>query len=141
MSDTVVVALIGVAGTVVGSGATILVALLQSRKRHDPPVPPGKVVDPTPVLGEAVDIRELRILRALYGEPRGRPLDAYKDAYYRRSLEATLKKGWVRLEARRYHLTDKGADFCWAYVKQLHQDWRPVPAQRAELNRKGKQGH
>lgn len=125
MSDSVMIALIGATGTIAGVVGTILVASIQTRKAH-PSVPAGQQLDPTPVLGKAVDIRELRILRALYGEPKGRLLDGYKDAYYRPSLDATVKKGWVRVAAGKYYLTAEGASFCWAYVKQLHETWTPA---------------
>src|SRR5438105_494756 len=67
MSDGVMAAIVGVVGTVIGAGGAILVAVIQSRRGGDHPaaVLPGKVEDPTVVLGELVDIRELRILRAL----------------------------------------------------------------------------
>src|SRR5262245_36438534 len=78
-----------------------------------------------PVLVEAIDLRELRILRALYGEPEGRRLEQYKIKYDRGPLDATVKKGWVRLVAGNYYLTAKGAEFCRGYLGQL-ADWQPV---------------
>ena len=127
MSDAVLVAIIGVTGTVIGSVVTLLVAAMQARRSAQPATPPGQLVDPTPVLGEAVDLRELRILRALYGEPGGRAMGGYKNAYYRPSLDATVQKGWVRKAGGNYYLTSKGADFFWAYVKQTREGWKPVP--------------
>jgi hypothetical protein len=77
------------------------------------------------VLGEVVDRWELRILRALFGEPGGRWLGPYKGAAYRASLEAVLQKGWVQRIEGRYHMTPKGAAFCRAYLKQLLDTWQP----------------
>lgn len=126
MSDGVLAAAIGTMGTIAGAIATIVVARVhasakaqQSEKADDSP--------PTsPVLGHAVDIRELRILRALFGEPGGRFLEAYKDPYYRRSLDATVKKKLVAVVGGRYYLTAKGAEFCRAYLKELLGTWQPA---------------
>jgi hypothetical protein len=127
MSDGVLAALIGLAGTVVGAVAAVLVARIQTGrpKNGDPPGGPGTTV----VLGGVVDIRELRILRALFGEPKGRFLEAYSISYYGPSLEAVIKKGWVkRIKEKtkeRFCLTQQGADFCRAYLKQLLGAWHP----------------
>jgi len=125
ISDTVLTALIGVGGSVVGSAATIIVARIQAAQKAGHSVPPEKA-ETTPVLGEAVDIRELRILRALFGEPKGRFLEAYKDKYYRPALEATITKGWVKQIEGRYYMTSKGAEFCRAYLKQVLGAWQPT---------------
>lgn len=53
MSDAVLVAIIGVTGTVIGSVVTLLVAALQARRAAPPATLPGQLVDPTPILGEA----------------------------------------------------------------------------------------
>lgn len=121
MTDAVTQAAIGLLGTAIGAVATILVARIQ---RPAPP-PPPEPAETTPVLGEAVDVRELRILRALFGEPQGRLLAAYKDKYYGPSLEAAIQKGWVKKIEGRYYMTPKGAHFCQAYLKQLFGVWQP----------------
>jgi hypothetical protein len=72
-----------------GDDATVLVARIQATKKHDDTPPPDKQET---VLRQAVDLRELRILRALFGEPKGRFLEAYKDQYYRPALEAVVKR-------------------------------------------------
>jgi hypothetical protein len=124
MSDTVLVALIGVSGTVVGAVATILVARIQAAHKAAPPPSPGKP-DTIPVLGQSIDIRELRILRALFGEPKGRILEAYQDGYYGPSLQAVVKRGLVKRIEKRYYMTPIGADFCRAYLKEVFETWRP----------------
>ena len=124
MSDTVLVAVIGVGGTIVGSIATVLVARIQAAKPSTHTLT-GKA-ETAPVLGESVDIRELRILRALFGEPKGRILEGYRDGYYAPSLEAVINKGWVKKIEKRYYMTPKGADFCRAYLKELFGMWQPT---------------
>lgn len=123
MSDPVLVALSGVAGTAVGAVATVLVARIQAAQKAGHP-PSSEKAEMTPVLGEVVDIRELRILRALFGEPKGRILGAYQDVFYRPSLATVTKKGWVKRVEKRYYLTDKGAEFCRAYLKELFGTWQ-----------------
>jgi hypothetical protein len=124
MSDPVMVALIGVAGTVVGAVATVLVARIQAAQKaaHAPAPEPAET---TPVLGEAVDIRELRILRALFGEPKGRILEGYQAIYYVAALKAVMRKGWVKRIETRHYMTQKGAEFCRAYLKELFATWEP----------------
>jgi hypothetical protein len=117
----VLIAVIGTAGTVVGAVATALISRAKSARPT-----PTEPAETTPVLGEAVDIRELRILRALFGEPKGRLLEAYKDKYYRSSLEAVVQKGWVKQIEGRYYMTQKGAEFCRVYLKQLLGSWQPA---------------
>jgi hypothetical protein len=81
MSDAVLAALIGVGGSVVGAFAAVLAAHTQTARKsalRDEEERPGK----QPVLGSAVDIRELHTLRALFGGPRGRYLEGYRDGYY-----------------------------------------------------------
>jgi hypothetical protein len=124
MSDGVLVALIGVGGTIVGAVATILVARIQA-SRGGNALPPAEGAETAPVLGHAIDIRELRILRALFGEPKGRVLEAYQDSYYGPSLAAVIKKGWVKRIEKRYYMTTKGAEFCRAYLKELFSSWQP----------------
>jgi hypothetical protein len=123
MSDSVLVALIGVGGTIVGAVATILVARMQAAGRSVERASPNE--ENELVLGEHVDIRQLRILRALFGERRGRYLEAYHDDYYRPALEATIRNGWVMRIDRRYHMTPKGLEFCRAYLQQLLIAWQP----------------
>jgi hypothetical protein len=125
MSDAVLVAMIGVAGTLVGALATVLAARIQAAHKAAQ-VPPSGKAETSPVLGESVDIRELRILRALFGEPKGRALESYKNGYYRPSLEAVVNKGWARRIEQRYYMTPKGADFCRAYLKELLGAWQPA---------------
>ncbi|MBI3411091.1 MAG: hypothetical protein HY040_22380 [Planctomycetes bacterium] len=122
MSDPVWIALIGVLGTVVGAVATILVARIQAAQKAGPPAK----VETTPVLGEAVDIRELRLLRALYGEPKGRILEGYKAQYYGPALNAVMRKGWVKRIEKRYYMTPKGSEFCRTYLKELFGAWQPA---------------
>ena len=122
MSDPILVALIGVAGTIVGAAATVLVAWLQAG-RKTPPAP--EKVETTAVLGTAVDLRELRILRGLFGEPKGRPLEAYQGPYYGQSLKIVIKKGWVKQIENRYYMTTAGADFCRRYLEELFKTWKP----------------
>ena len=124
-SDAVMVAAIGAAGTIVGAVATIIVARIQARAKASHPGPPEKAAT-VPVLGEAIDIRELRILRALFGEPEGRILQAYRDKHYRPALDATVKKGWVKSIEGRYYMTAKGAAFCRPYLGQLLEGWQPA---------------
>lgn len=70
MSDTVLTAMIGVAGSVVGAVATVIVARIQTAQKtaHAGVTEKGELQQG---LGKLVDIRELRILRALFGEPNG----------------------------------------------------------------------
>ena len=126
MSDPVLIAVIGVVGPVVGSVATVLVAKIQSARTDPKPVPSDKVEVPSPGGGELPDIRELRVLRALYGEPKGRLLDGYKDKYYKPSLDLTVRKGWVRLVGGKYYMTAMGVEFCQNYLTQLRARWRRV---------------
>ena len=126
MSEGVTVALIGVIGTIVGSVATIIAARINSASKSAPEKP-----ETTPVLGEAIDIRELRILRALFGEPRGRFLEGYQDAYYGPALQSMIKKGWVKRNGKRHVLSSKGAEFCRAYLKELFGTWKPADGSRA----------
>jgi hypothetical protein len=129
MSDAVWVAMIGAGGTAVGAAAgavgAILVARIQAAQKaalSSPPQPPGT----TPVLGKAIDTLELRVLRALFGEPKGRYLGGYQDPYHRPALEATVKKGWVKKIEGRYYMTPEGADFCRAYLQQVLTKWQPT---------------
>ena len=125
LSDAVIVAAIGAAGTIVGAVATIIVARIQASAKARHPGQSEKA-ETVPVLGEAIDIRELRILRALFGEPDGRFLAAYRDKSYRPALDATVKKGWVKRIEGRYYMTAKGAAFCRPYLQQLLEGWQPA---------------
>ncbi len=122
MSDTVLSALIGVGGTVVGAVATILVARIQASHKAAPSMPSEKV-EGIPL--SSLDIRELRILRALFGEAKGRKLEAYQDAYYGPALQAVVKRGLVKQLEKRFFMTPKGAAFCRAYLKKLFERWQP----------------
>ncbi len=123
MSDAVWVALIGVAGTIIGALATVVVARIQALRKTDAH---EDSQEPALVLGELVDIRELRVLRALFGERKGRILEGYKAAYYRAALEAVVRKGWAKKIEGRFYMTPKGAEFCRAYLKQLLGGWQPA---------------
>jgi hypothetical protein len=123
-SDTLLMLLIGLAGIVIGVAAVILI----TRR----PVPPKKyeskkaeTAETVSVGGEAVDVRELRILRSLFGESRGRRMGSFKDKYYRPSLEATIDKGWVKHVGSRYFMTPKGKELCQTYLTQLLSEWKP----------------
>lgn len=128
MTDTVSVALIGVAGMSIGAMATVIVARIQARqKARDEAREVKNVPNPkTPVLGDLVDIRELRLLRALFAEPSGRFLTAYRNTYYHAAVEAVQSKGWVRHVDGRFYMTDKGAEFCRAYLKEQFDVWDPT---------------
>ena len=82
MSEAMLISLIGVGGTIVGAVATVLVARIQAAHKTAP-LEKAEII---PVLGKSIDIRELRILRALFGESKGRILEAYQDEYYGPSL-------------------------------------------------------
>lgn len=128
MSESVITAVIGTAGTVVGAIAGAVAAVIVARANARPkadPLPPEKP-EALPVLGKAVDIRELRILRALFGEPRGRYLEAYQDQYYGPALKGMMNKGWVKKIDKRYIMTPEGAKFCHAYLKQTSETWQPA---------------
>jgi len=125
MSDAVWVAIIGVAGTVVGAVATVLVARIQAAQKAASTAASEKA-EIIAVLGQSVDIRELRILRALFGEPKGRILQAYHDSYYGPPLRAVIKKQWVKRIEDRYYMTPKGAEFCRAYLNELFATWQPA---------------
>jgi hypothetical protein len=123
MYNDILVAIIGVTGTVIGAVGAVVAARIQSA-RHVAAVNAAETAEPTPVLGESVDIRELRILRALFGEKKGRVLAAYQDSYYGPSLRAMIKKGWVKRIENRFYMTPKGAQFCAAYLKELLGNWQ-----------------
>jgi hypothetical protein len=128
MSDAVLVALIGVGGTVVGAVSTILITYIQAAHKAAPPPETPEIIS---VIGKSFDIRELRILRALFGERRGRILEAYQDKYYGPSLQALVERELVKKIEKRYYMTPKGAEFCRAYLKELFETWQP----EARLNR------
>lgn len=125
MSNDILVALIGVTGTIIGALGAVVAARIQSA-RQLAAEKGTETADSTPVLGESVDIRELRVLRALFGEKKGRVLTAYQDSYYGPSLRAMIKKGWVKRIENRYYMTPKGAYFCAAYLKELLGQWQPT---------------
>jgi coproporphyrinogen III oxidase-like Fe-S oxidoreductase len=124
-SDAVLVALIGLAGIVIGVIAMILISRRQATRKPDPSKQTEKTeIETISILGEDVDIRELRILRALFGEPKGRRLGSFKDMYYRPSLDATIEKGWVKQAGSRYVMTPKGGNFCRTYLQQVLNEWK-----------------
>jgi hypothetical protein len=124
MSDTVLTAMIGVAGSVVGAVATVIVARIQTAQKvaHAGVTERGELQQG---LGRLVDIRELRILRALFGEPNGRILDGYLTEYYRASLHAVLEKKWVKQIESRYYMTPEGMRICREYLREL-AGWQPA---------------
>jgi hypothetical protein len=124
MSDTVWTALIGVTGSVVGSVATVFVARIQTAQKAARGLA-GEKAEAQVVFGSVVDIRELRILRALFGEPRGRVLEAYQAIHYRAALKATLSKRWVKRIEGRYYLTQEGVRICREYLREL-ATWQPA---------------
>ena len=124
MTDAVLSAMIGVVGSVIGAIATILAAHIQAAHKAAHKVAtegPGK----EQVFGDTVDFRELRILRALYSGLKGRPLDEYKDYFYRLSFAAVIRKEWVEKDNRNYRMTPEGAEFCREYFKELLKSWTP----------------
>jgi hypothetical protein len=124
MSDAIWTAVIGLGGTVIGSVTTVILAKIQaSNKARADAAEAAKYG--TMILGDLVDIRELRILRALYGEPKGRILEAYRDDYYASSLKAVVNKRWVSQIDKKFHMTPTGADICRTYLDQL-KSWKPT---------------
>lgn len=126
MSDAVLIALIGAAGTIVGSVTTVIVTRMKMARSDRPD--PGEKAETTPVQDLAIDLRELRILRALYGEPTGRRLEQYRIKWYVRSLYEVVKKGWVKLAGGKYSMTPVGAEFCRKYLEELATWQPPKPA-------------
>lgn len=124
-SDALLVPLVGVAGVIVGVAATILVSRMRAnpKKSHSYL---SRNTETITVVDEAADAREFRVLRALFGETKGRRLETFKDKYYRPYLEATIEKGWVKQDGKRYYLTPEGAEFCRTYFTQLFNDWKPA---------------
>ena len=123
MSDTVLTAMIGVAGSAVGAVATIVVARIQTAQK-DARAALADDAGTKQVLGKVVDIRELRILRALFGEPKGRLLEGYLSKYYQSSRQAALDKGWMKQIEGRYYMTRAGAAVCRDYLQEL-AGWQP----------------
>ena len=127
MTDAVSTALIGAASAVVGSICTVITARVQANQNAKKQIASeadegGKE---RIILGEVIDIRELRILRALYGEPSGRILQAYRTDYYRPALQSVIEKGWVeQLDGGRLRMTAKGVVVSREYLKQLEL-WEP----------------
>lgn len=113
----------------VGAIATIVAAIIGVRHHRASSAQP-KITEASDsnmfVLGELVDIRELRVLRALYGESKGRILEGYTVPYYKPYLDATVSKGWVKHQNGRYHLTHRGTEVCRTYLRQLMDRWKPV---------------
>jgi hypothetical protein len=135
MSEGVFIGLVVLGSVVFGALTMLLLARLREKFRKPRRVisaPSKKPQTPTvTVLGEPVDVRELRVIRALFGEPRGRYLETYKVKRYGAALNAVLKKGWVRRVDKRYYMTSKGAEFCRAYLREQMDVWQladPVSA-------------
>lgn len=75
---------------------------------------------------ELVDIRQLRILRALAGENHGRGLNTYKNNdFYRPALDQLEAMGWVQNIGGDYHLTRKSLQYTRRYIKWLYYSWAP----------------
>jgi hypothetical protein len=124
MSNALLMLLVGGAGFVVGVAATILVSQIKAiRKKGRSYL--SQSAESIPILGENIDTQELRILRSLFGEARGRQLESFKSKYYRPFLEATIDKGWVKQVGRRYFMTPKGGEICRTYLQQLLSTWKP----------------
>ena len=121
MSEAMWIAVIsGLGVAVVGAIGTILAAKIQAARRNDDSEPATATLVPD----DLVDQEELRILRALYGEQRGRWLEAYRGQFYHPFLEKVKKRGWVQQIDKRYFLTALGTDICRRHLAQL-KDWRP----------------
>ena len=73
---------------------------------------------------ELVDIRHLRILRALAGEHNGRELHVFRNNdFYRPALEHLEKIGWVESIDNKFRLTSKSLPYTRRYLKWLHSKW------------------
>jgi hypothetical protein len=82
VSDALLVLLIGLAGIVIGVIAMILISRRQAtRKSYHSKQREKTETETISVLGQNIDLRELRILRSLFGEPKGRRLGSFKDKY------------------------------------------------------------
>ncbi|HEY7326986.1 MAG TPA: hypothetical protein VH592_05075 [Gemmataceae bacterium] len=131
-SEAFLVLFVGLAGIVIGVIAMIVIShrrveqkTYRSRETEKAGTGPEEA-ETLLVLGEAVDLRELRIVRALFGEPKGRFLGSFKAPYYRPSLEATIDKDWIKPVGRRFYLTPKGEEFCRSYLEQLLHEHQPA---------------
>ena len=75
--------------------------------------------------GEALTIQELRVLRALSGEDRGRFLYHYRDNnYYKQSLDDLVRKEFIKLSDNKYYLTTKGKKYAVEYLLWLSKSWK-----------------
>jgi hypothetical protein len=124
--DVLLASSIGVAGTVIGVAATFFFSRKKVTQKKTGYSFQDQKTETVPVLGESVDVRELRIFRALFGERKGRFLESFKNRYYGPALEALLEKGWVKQVGKRYCMTPKGGEFCRAYLTELLSDWKPA---------------
>jgi hypothetical protein len=79
-----------------------------------------------PTTGETLEIRKLRLLRALVGEDEGRDLNIYLQSdFYRPALENLETDGFVKSIGKTYHLTEKGNEYTRGYLKRLSSSWKP----------------
>lgn len=71
------------------------------------------------LLEQALEDRELRILRGLIGEPAGRDLNIYKRSdYYRPALDSLALKNLVYQQGGKYFLTSLGTEVVKQYMKK-----------------------
>ncbi len=82
---------------------------------------PAQVVAERIVEQAVVDPKELRILRALFGED-GRQLRQFLGSYYRDALASLVAKGYVKKDGRDFYLTDQGKKATRAYLSNLLQE-------------------
>lgn len=124
MTSDITVALISALGGVLAATAPLLVSewLLKKKRYATDAKSPGEMWK-----GHAlVDVRHLRILRALAGEDAGRGLHTYKhNSFYRPALDQLEKTGWIRQVGDEYHLTDRSVEFTREYLKWLQRRWKP----------------
>jgi hypothetical protein len=114
MSDQVFVAIIGAVGGVVAASIPKLLDWYQTSQSN------------FPTLGETLEIRKLRLLRALVGEDEGRDLNIYLQSdFYRPALESLKTDGFVKSIGKTYHLTEKGNEYTRGYLKRLSSSWKP----------------
>lgn len=115
MSEQVFVAIIAAVGGVVAASIPKLIDWYQASQSN------------FPTTGETLEIRKLRLLRALVGEDEGRKLNIYLQSdYYRPALESLKRDdGFVKSIGETYHLTEKGNEYTRGYLKRLSSYWKP----------------
>jgi hypothetical protein len=86
---------------------------------------PASVVAERIIEEAVVDRKELRILRALFGE-NGRQLQQFLGSYYRDALINLLANGLIRKEGKDFFLTEKGMRATVTYLSNLmHEEQKP----------------